>query len=69
VLRIDLPTGETLQNASSLRWTDIQGRDIQGFIYQNGQSESFNVEALNPGLYTVQIRTERMQRVVRFIKN
>jgi hypothetical protein len=68
VLRLDFPTGETLQNASSLRWTDMQGRDIQGFISQNGQGESFNVEALSPGLYTVQFRTERMQRVVRFIK-
>jgi hypothetical protein len=52
-----------------LRWSDIQGRDVQGFVTFSGQGNRFNVEALSPGLYTVQFRTARAHRVVRFLKN
>ena len=69
VLQLELPLGETLQDPTVLRWSDIQGRDVQGFVTLSGQGNRFNVEALSPGLYTVQVRTSRAHRVVRFLKN
>jgi hypothetical protein len=69
VLHLELPLGETLQDPTVLRWSDIQGRDVQGFVTSSGQGNRFNVEALSPGLYTVQFRTARAHRVVRFLKN
>jgi hypothetical protein len=69
VLQLELPLGETLQDPTVLRWSDIQGRDVQGFVTFSGQGNRFNVEALSPGLYTVQVRTARAHRVVRFLKN
>ena len=69
VLQLELPLGETLQDPTVLRWSDIQGRDVQGFVTSSGQGNRFNVEALSPGLYTVQFRTARAHRVVRFLKN
>ena len=47
----------------------MQGRDVHGFVTFSGQGNRFNVEALSPGLYTVQVRTARAHRVVRFLKN
>ena len=44
VLQLELPLGETLQDPTVLRWSDIQGRDVHG-VHVRALERGFRVHA------------------------
>jgi len=69
LLHLDIPDYTTRNNPGPLRWFDAQGREVQGLVGPTGSPNTYRVEALSPGLYTVQVRTSQGVQVVRFFKN
>jgi hypothetical protein len=68
LLHLDIPINTALNKPGSLRWLDVQGRDVQNLIFSTGQNNTYRVDALNAGLYTVHVRTTQGVQVVRFLK-
>ncbi|MFM7178533.1 MAG: T9SS type A sorting domain-containing protein, partial [Bacteroidota bacterium] len=69
LLHLDIPDYTTRNNPGPLRWFDVQGREVHGLVGPTGSPNTYRVDALSPGLYTVHVRTSQGVQVVRFFKN
>ena len=69
LLHLDIPANTTRNNPGPLRWFDAQGREVQGLVSPAGTPNTYRVDALRPGLYSVHVRTSQGVQVIRFFKN